>query len=405
MIIMVPDPERYGKNYGYAFDPIGNIVSDGSAKYAFNNLNQIVKADVQDKRTVFEYDPYGNLIKDVGVEYKYDLNNRLVEVKRTGVLVRYGYDPIGQRTSSIEIVDGKEKTTKFLMSGMIELARVIDGKAQFHTFGLDLSGSMSAAGGVGAVIASTEYSSSQSPDQQISKSFNYLYDGNGNVIASCSLAGEITNRLFYSPFGGKTSGAELPFEFSTKAVDASKLAYYGFRFYNAGLGRWMSRDQLEEEGGLNLYGMISNNLICKYDFLGLAWWEYIPGLSTYVMANANYKGTDFQDYASFQPTERECKCAKTVQEKDVLVQTCISGITNQRTQYAIDALKPGSVSTAIDLILAFATLKGFGANYITAIIGGGLSLDALAKLYIGTVVADSITTASETAKTTYCKCP
>jgi len=42
------------------------------------------------------------------------------------------------------------------------------------------------------------------------------------------------------------------------------------------MGRWMSRDPLEEEGGLNLYSFADNNPNDFYDLLGLippGWWE------------------------------------------------------------------------------------------------------------------------------------
>jgi len=33
-------------------------------------------------------------------------------------------------------------------------------------------------------------------------------------------------------------------------------AISGYRFYNPELGRWINRDPIEEEGGLNLYGFV-----------------------------------------------------------------------------------------------------------------------------------------------------
>jgi len=44
--------------------------------------------------------------------------------------------------------------------------------------------------------------------------------------------------------------ALLPFEFSSKAVDASGLVYYGFRFFNPIIGRWLIRDPIRELGYL-----------------------------------------------------------------------------------------------------------------------------------------------------------
>jgi hypothetical protein len=47
------------------------------------------------------------------------------------------------------------------------------------------------------------------------------------------------------------------------------IAYYGFRYYDATTGRWLSRDPIEERGGLNLYGMIGNDTVNRWDYLGM----------------------------------------------------------------------------------------------------------------------------------------
>ena len=46
------------------------------------------------------------------------------------------------------------------------------------------------------------------------------------------------------------------------------LVYYGHRFYSPSLGRFINRDPIEEQGGLNLYGFCGNNAINHWDFLG-----------------------------------------------------------------------------------------------------------------------------------------
>jgi len=50
---------------------------------------------------------------------------------------------------------------------------------------------------------------------------------------------------------------------------ASGVTYYGFRYYDAETGRWLSRDPIEESGGLNLYGMVGNDAVNQWDLLGL----------------------------------------------------------------------------------------------------------------------------------------
>lgn len=39
-------------------------------------------------------------------------------------------------------------------------------------------------------------------------------------------------------------------------------------YYNPATGRWLSRDPVEEQGGLNLYGFVGNNAINQTDYLG-----------------------------------------------------------------------------------------------------------------------------------------
>jgi uncharacterized protein RhaS with RHS repeats len=47
------------------------------------------------------------------------------------------------------------------------------------------------------------------------------------------------------------------------------VAYYGYRYYDPVTGRWPSRDPIEEEGGLNLYGYVENDSLNYIDSLGL----------------------------------------------------------------------------------------------------------------------------------------
>jgi RHS repeat-associated protein len=50
---------------------------------------------------------------------------------------------------------------------------------------------------------------------------------------------------------------------------ASGVRYYGLRYYNPGNGRFINRDPIEERGGKNLYGMVGNNPVNYWDYLGL----------------------------------------------------------------------------------------------------------------------------------------
>jgi RHS repeat-associated protein len=77
----------------------------------------------------------------------------------------------------------------------------------------------------------------------------YGYDHSGEVIRDT----------------GPTAKAN-PFRFSAKyRGDETDLLYYGYRYYNASTGRWLSRDPLEEQGSLNLYGFAKNDCVRNFD--------------------------------------------------------------------------------------------------------------------------------------------
>lgn len=52
-------------------------------------------------------------------------------------------------------------------------------------------------------------------------------------------------------------------------VEYTGLYYYGYRYYDAAVGRWPNRDPIAERGGLNLYGFVNNDGINVIDLLGL----------------------------------------------------------------------------------------------------------------------------------------
>ena len=47
------------------------------------------------------------------------------------------------------------------------------------------------------------------------------------------------------------------------------LIYYGHRYYDPRQGRFINRDPIEEEGGINLYRFVGNSPVNGMDFLGL----------------------------------------------------------------------------------------------------------------------------------------
>ena len=86
----------------------------------------------------------------------------------------------------------------------------------------------------------------------------------------------------YDDFGRtiSRSGSMADFfrmRFSTKYFESETgLYYYGYRFYSPALMRWLNRDPIEENGGMNLYGFCGNNAMWRFDKDGRAYFAYRP---------------------------------------------------------------------------------------------------------------------------------
>ncbi len=149
----------------------------------------------------------------------------------------------------------------------------VDGEDQpirNHAWGLDLSGrsgGKQGAGGVGGLCFETEHATNVT--------YHASFDSNGNLTSLRNPVGGTGARYEYGPFGESLTARDAlagtnPFRFSTKYTDAETgLVYYGYRYYNASLGRWLSRDPIGETDGPSLYAIVGNTATAGVDALGL----------------------------------------------------------------------------------------------------------------------------------------
>ena len=101
----------------------------------------------------------------------------------------------------------------------------------------------------------------------------YAFDGNKNVsdVFYRMTSNGIGAHYDYAPFGATTRThrdasasfdivALNPFRFSSEYYDSElDLVYYNYRHYSPSLGRFLSRDPIQEQGGWNLYLIGGNN--------------------------------------------------------------------------------------------------------------------------------------------------
>ena len=304
--------------YSYAYDPIGNRTSASengtTTTYAANSLNQYTALNpASTNPTPFTYDPDGNMTSDGTWSYTWDAENRLIEVQPLvtnldSTLVQYMYDAQSRRIARREFawmaflhddpawryVQGrayryddwnllqelKPATTPrtpptYIPQTDLSLTGVTGLVAAAYVWGLDLSGTLHDAGGVGGLLMQ-RHSDANSPwfsfcdangnitdllDEDGALSAHYDYDADGNT---CAQSGDSAN--------------DNSVRFSTKFFDdVTSLYYFGYRFFCLEMKRWCNRDPLEERGGLNLYVASNNNPISLNDLFGLVTYDYVDG--------------------------------------------------------------------------------------------------------------------------------
>lgn len=219
------------------------------------------------------YDLDGNQLRDGRWTYTWDAENRLTKIEANAGIpdsakkkVECEYDWRGRRIrkKSYNWNAGwiLNSDLKFLYDDWNPVVIADSANVAMYSFawGTDLSGSMQGAGGVGGLISIKVHSGANSG------TYSYAYDGNGNVVALINAAnGDVAAQYEYGPFSeviratGPVANVN-PFRFSTKFIDdETDLVYYGYRYYNASTGRWLSREPLEENVGVALYGFVANN--------------------------------------------------------------------------------------------------------------------------------------------------
>ncbi len=349
-----------GRDYGYAFDTIGNRTSSTTAgsttSYTANNLNQYTQRAVPGTASTsgfaptsatvsytvnggstqsttrqgsffysdyaasntsgpvwlsfavssslggsstkgfylaktpeaYSYDDDGNILTDGRFAYTWDAENRLTKIEPISAAIavvpndkrqkiEFAYDYLGRRvrktvsnwsgSAYVAAVDRRYLYDGWNLIAEHDLLTSGSPAVNRYVWGLDLSGTMADGGGVRGLLAVLD----------VTSGMVHLpaYDGNGNVYALMNGAtGALTACYEYSPFGETVRAVGSfasgnPFRFSTRYTDEETgYLYYGRRYYNPQLGRWMGRDPIEEKGGLHLYGFCGNNPINRYDVLG-----------------------------------------------------------------------------------------------------------------------------------------
>jgi RHS repeat-associated protein len=236
----------------YDYDEVGNLrtisVNGTPTKiYTYNSANEITN-------TGFSYDANGNMISNGQKDYAYDSLNRLIQVKNhsTGsVIASYAYDYQGRRTSKT-----LGATTTY-----------------YHWDGNNLVAETNSSG---ATTATYTYDDGGDPLMMRRGGTSYYYQTNshGDVVSMTDSSGHVLNTYSYDPWGTVFTQSETvsnPLRYSGYVYDSESGLYYVMaRYYDPGLGRFLTRDalslaNLKDPASLNRYAYCSDNPVLYVD--------------------------------------------------------------------------------------------------------------------------------------------
>jgi RHS repeat-associated protein len=239
----------------YTYDAAGNRLSQNDTAYTYDTMNELLSGS---DGSSFTYDEMGNAVtKSTSTDtysYTHDQRNRLVQVeKNQQVIAEYTYDGDGRRIEKTEWVESLQdyRSTIYVYSGgnVIYEENVQTGAHATYVHG---------------------------PTGKIAKNAEglreyYHRDHLGSTRLITDELGEVVGEISYKPFGESTrsDNTEENHLYTGKEEDLTGLYYYGARYYDPQIGRWIERDPrggtVENPVSLNRYVYCFNNPLFYID--------------------------------------------------------------------------------------------------------------------------------------------
>ncbi|GFM79935.1 hypothetical protein PSCICN_06270 [Pseudomonas cichorii] len=279
-----PDPNQVS-NYtqSYSYDSAGNLLQmrhvgaqafTRTMRVAPDSNRSLPEGEVEmDFDTAF--DANGNPLQLVrGQTLEWDLRNQLQQITTLTRITaandneHYIYEGQGQRCRKIHSAQTSSRTlsneVRYLPG--LEIRTTADGEI-LHVI-------TAQAGHSNVRVLHWQ---AGKPNDIANDQVRYSLDDHlGSSTLELDQQGGLISQEGYYPFGGTAwwaarSAVEAKYKtvrYSGKELDASGLYYYGFRYYAPWLQRWINPDPAGDIDGLNLYQMLGNNPISRFDLDG-----------------------------------------------------------------------------------------------------------------------------------------
>jgi len=274
-----------GINDSYAYDALDNRsrkTVGGINQYAIHDAaNQLVELRAASPTGAlthaFVYDANGNLIRKcegTGVTrnattcagstvstFTWNPDDQLVGFSKPGVSESYQYDHVGRRISKTS----NGVTTYYRYNGD-------DIDAEYSATWTETARYVHGPGTDDPLMRLT----GQTNDPSATAVY-YHQDGINSVVATSDQAGNVVAAQLFDAWGNRIqSTGNIPqYGYTGREPDATGMIYYRARYYDPTLGRFISRDPIGLQGGLNQYAYVNNNPINFTDPSGLE--VYIGG--------------------------------------------------------------------------------------------------------------------------------
>ena len=245
-----------------------NAQGSMSRTYAPNNLNQYVSTLNIEHGTLnnYLYDSDGNLLSDGTRTMAWDIRNRLTQVINGSKTINYKYDHNDLRMEKDVVVGTIHELSRYYYDGSLLLAeKDIDGKLQ-KTYINDGEG----------IVGFIRYIYDDSGTFSHYQRLYYLYDSLGSVSYITGENGLPLQNYTYSPYGSTLNverdplnGLRFVGRYGGYADDDSGLVYFWHRWYDERDGRWVSRDPVGLDAGINVYQYVFNIPNYFIDWYGL----------------------------------------------------------------------------------------------------------------------------------------
>jgi RHS repeat-associated protein len=274
----VPDPTGGYTTFNYQYDSIGNMTYKSDVGVMTYGEGLSPQGTVPKPHALtsagahsYQYDVNGNMIVGKNKTMQYDAENRLLEVNELGIITTFVYDGDGGRVKK-----STASNSTIYIGSLFE--KDDNGIIRKHIFA-----------GANRIATISLSSGGEGQGEGVISYYHSDHLGSSNVITDSS--GNLTQYCEYTPYGtlARNEGTDVArHKFTGKELDNTGLYFYGARYYDPEIGRFITGDTIVQvpydPQSLNRYSYCRNNPINYVDPSGHSWKSFWKKFTNVIIA-------------------------------------------------------------------------------------------------------------------------